>query len=350
MTKREFCKVLGIGASVTLGGPVTAWADKIRILGSGGDPEPALAGGQTSPEFRRFLTGVRVGARRSHGALNVFWLHGAPAAAPLAVATLEEARGRGELVIAERDRAAVPSLVVENRGKRHVLCLAGEILLGGKQNRVVTEDILLPPLSGPVDLQVYCVEQGRWSVDARSGGGTSFGAQGTFAAPQLRAKVMERKGQAEVWREVDRYSARAAAPSATSSYQAVYDKPEVKAHQQETERAIDTRSAPGALGAAVFVGASFAGLDLFQDAGLFAREWPKLLRAHALETYDRPGSSDTDERALRTRVEDLLKKSGTAEGRLRRNAGVGRLFEFRVEPARGSALVAEGQVVHAAVL
>jgi len=210
MTKREFCAVLGIGAGAALARPVTALADRLRILGGGREAEWPVEAGQVSPEFRKFLAGVRVGARRGHGALHVFWLHAAPAAAPLAVATLEEARGRGELLISERDRASVPSLVVENRGKSHVLLLAGEILLGGKQNRVVTEDILLPPLSGPVDLQVYCVEQGRWSV---SGGGTTrFGARGTFAAPALRSTVMERKSQRDVWAEVDRYSARACFP------------------------------------------------------------------------------------------------------------------------------------------
>ncbi len=347
MTKREFCTVLGVGAGAALARPVTAWADRLRILGGGGrDPEWPAQAGQVSPEFRKFVAGVRVGARRGHGALHIFWLHGSPAPAALGVATLEEARGRGDLLITERDQATVPSLVVENRGKSHVLLLAGEILLGGKQNRVVTEDILLPPLSGPVDLQVYCVEQGRWSV---SGGGASFGAHGTFAAPALRSTVMERKNQAEVWKEVDRYSARAAAPSATGSYQAIYDKPEVKSHQDQVEQAIDARTMAGAHGAAVFVGGSFTGLDLFQDASLFAREWPKLLRAHAVEAYGRP-APEVDERALRAQVEGLLRRSAAADGALRRSAGAGRLFEFRVDRARGSALVAESQVVHAAIL
>ena len=348
MTKREFCTGLAVGAGAAVARPVMAWAERIRILGGGArDPEWPVEAGHVSPELRTFLAGVRVGARRGHRALQVFWLHASPVAPPLGVATLEEARGRGELLITERERATVPALVVENRGKSHVLLLAGEILLGGKQNRIVTEDILLPPLSGPVDLRVYCVEQGRWSA---SDGGTSFGARGTFAAPQLRAKVMERKGQREVWAEVDRYSARAAAPSATGSYQAIDDKPEVKAHQQDVEQALAAQTMPGAHGAAVFVGGSFTGLDLFQDASLFTREWPKLLRAHAVEAYGRPALHDVDEPGLRGRVEDLLRKSATTEGSLRRNAGVGRLFEFRVAQARGSALVAEGQVVHAAIL
>jgi hypothetical protein len=85
---------------------------------------------------------------------------------------------------------------------------------------------------------------------------------------------------------------------------------------------------PGASGAAVFVAGSFTGLDLFQDASLFTREWPKLLRAHAVEAYGRP-VPEVDERALRARVEELLKQSAAAQGSLRRNAGAGRLFEGR---------------------
>jgi len=348
MTKREFLAGLAAATGVTLVGPAGAWADRIRILGgTPRDGDVPYATGQVSPEWRRLVAAVKVGDQKSHGALHVFWLHGPAAAAPLAIATLEDARARGDLVITERESATVPSLVVDNRGKTHVFLLAGEILLGGKQNRVVTEDVLLPPRSGPVDLQVYCVEQGRWSV---GGGGMGFGARGTFAAPQLRSKVMERKSQAEVWAEVSRYAARAAAPSPSGSYQAIYDKPEVKAHQAEVERTLDARTAPGALGAAVFAGGTFAGLDLFQDAALFAGEWPKLLRAHALETYDRGAIRDVNERERRARVEELLRRAAAVEGSLRRGAGVGTLFEFRLDKQRGAALVAEGQVVHAAVL
>ncbi len=348
MTKREFLARVGAAAAATMARPVAAWADRIRILGGEPRPldDPGVAG-QVSPEFRKVVAGVRVGPRKSHAGLRVFWLHGAAGAPPLAVATLEESRERGDLVITERDRAAVPSLLVDNRGKAHVLLLAGEILLGGKQNRIVTEDVLLPPISGPADLPVYCVEQGRWSV---SGRGASFSGRGAFAAPQLRSKVLERQGQSEVWAEVGRYAARAAAPSATQSYQAIYDKPEVKAHQAEAVSALDTKAAPGALGAAVFTSGGFAGLDLFQDAGLFGREWPKLVRAHALETYDRPALPDVDEPGLRAQVEALLRRAAGAEGSIRRNAGAGRLFEFRLDKRRGSALLAETQVVHAAIL
>lgn len=315
--RRDFLRAVGFGAAAAMAAPVAAWADRIRILGGGA---------QGSPDLRRFVAGVRVGDARSHRDIMVLWLHRDGDAAALRIATLEEARGRGDLIITERDQATVPDLIVENRGKAHVLLLGGEILVGGKQNRVLGEDVLLPPGSGPRNLGVYCVEQGRWAGRAKE-----FDAKGTFAAPALRSRLMEKADQGKVWEEV-------------------YETAEVKGHLKAVEDAMESRPAPGALGAAVFVGDRLGGLDLFHDPGLFARQWAKLLRAQALDAYRRPHEHQPEARRLRDRVEEILARVAKAEGALRGNAGVGHLFEFRVEQQRGSALIFEGRVIHAAVL
>jgi hypothetical protein len=161
---------------------------------------------------------------------------------------------------------------------------------------------------------------------------------------------MEKADQGRVWAEVDRYARSAAAPSPTGSYQAIYDQPQVKAHLDEATRVLDERAAAGAVGAAVFVGPALSGLDLFADPALFAREWPKLLRAQAVEAYRRTVGPDTDEGGLRARVERLVRAAASAEGSLRTNAGVGQLFETRVGDHRAAALTFEGRVVHAAIL
>jgi hypothetical protein len=336
---------MGVAAGL-LGDPVMAWADRIRILGGGDEPiSPPPSRGQISPEFQKFVTNVRVGEARSHGAFRVFWLYGGLPVLPLAVATLEEARTHGSLHISERDQAAVPELIVENRGKSHVLLLAGEILLGGKQNRVLMEDVLLPPMSGPRNIGVYCVEQGRWS-----GRSTDFGSGGSFAAPGLRSQVMEKADQGRIWAEVDRYVRRAEAASPTQSYQEIYEKPEVKAHLEDVVKELGRRAVPGVLGAAVFVAETLAGLDLFFDPGLFAREWPKLLRAQALDAYRQPHHPVPGEWELRKGIESLLRAASMVEGALRTNAGVGTLFEYRLDRSRGSALVFDGRIIHAAIL
>lgn len=345
--RRGFIQLMSMGvAGATWAHPLAAWADRIRILGEGGTSEgPTPPVGHVSPDFQRFLTGLRVGEVMTHGGLRVFWLHGGSPETALAVATLEEARSRGDLLVTERDQASVPELVVENRGKSHALLLAGEILLGGKQNRVLTEDMLLPPGSGPRNVGVYCVEQGRWSGPSKE-----FESKGSFAAPRLRAKVMERAGQSRVWAEVDQYVGKVGAPSATQSYQEIFEKRDIRGYLDDVVKHLNHGSPPGALGAAAFVNRAMVGLDCFFDPGLFLREWPKLLQAHALEAYRQQHQAESDERELRARVEDILRAAAKVEGGLRPNAGVGRLFEFRLEALRGSALVFDGRVVHAAIL
>jgi hypothetical protein len=149
-------------------------------------------------------------------------------------------RARGQVAVTERDQATVPGVVIDNRGRVHVLLLAGEILLGGKQNRIVAEDVLVPPLSGPLMLPVYCVEQGRWAGSAQA-----FTTRDSFAAPGLRARMLARSDQRDVWAEVDRYAEQAAALSPTGSYQAIHDQGEVQAIRR-TSRARSARaSRPG---------------------------------------------------------------------------------------------------------
>jgi hypothetical protein len=317
----------------------------VRVL-PGPDPGEPYTPGTVSPDFRRFISSVRVGPGRAHGGLLVFWLHAREPGPPLEVLTLDEARARGTLLITEKAQATVPELIVENRGKVHVLLMAGEILLGGKQNRVLREDILLPPWSGPRPIGVYCVEQGRW--DAGRGG---FESKATIAAPGLRDQVLSRAPQSRVWHEVDRAARAAEVPlSPSRSYQDLYERPDVKDHLTRVERALDHRPAAGAHGAAVFLGPRFTGLDLFHQPDLFARQWPKLLRAHALEAYRRPDGPEGKEALLRGRVEALLGEAARAEGLRRGNAGVGEVFDFRLDGARGTALLFEGRVVHTAIL
>jgi hypothetical protein len=341
--------LLRMGGLAVLGAlhPVPVWARRERILedapdGQASAPVEALA---HSPLWRRTLESLRVGAASRHGGLGVLWIHGTEPAPPLDVATLDEARASGALLIAERDRAAVPELVVENRSKTHVLLLAGEILVGGKQNRVLREDILLPPLSGPRALGVYCVEQGRWNDGRRD-----FESKQSFAQPGLRRQVYDKADQSRVWSEVARSTGAAAAPSPTGSYQQVYEQPAVRQHLEETERGLDVRISAGAIGAAVFVGASFSGLDVFREPALFAREWRKLLRAYAVEAYAGPSTALPPDKQYRAEVERLLSRAAVASGVIRSNVGVGQIFEVRLERFRGAALSYEGGIVHAAIL
>jgi hypothetical protein len=344
--RRSLLKLIG-AAGATFSLPALALADRIRVLpDAGGAPaQPALAG-QPSPELARALGGLAPGPLTGQGALSVLWLQTREPAGrpPLEVATLDEARASGVLTVVERAQASVPELIAENRGKGHVLLLAGEILIGGKQNRVLREDLLLPPLSGPRNIAVYCVEQGRWNE-----GRKDFESRSTVVQPSVRSQMLGRAEQSRIWSGVAAAARDLRASSPTGSYQAVYDKPEVRAHLDAITRSLDPKGGPTTVGAAVFVGPDLAGVDCFHSAGLLAREWPKLLRAYALDAYG-VGAGGWDEPAARARLEALLRGAARVAGSLRGNAGVGQLFEFAIDKRRGAALLWEGQALHVAIV
>lgn len=341
--RRSFLTLLG-AAALTI--PTRALADRIRILPDAGSAAASAEPGQPSPELARGLDALTIGPAARQGGLAVLWLIAKDPAggAPLEILTLDEGRARGVLLVTERAHASVPDLVAENRGKAHVLLLAGEILIGGKQNRVLREDLLLPPRSGPRHIGVYCVEQGRWNE-----GRKDFDSRGSVIQPSVRSQVLRKAEQSRIWSGIAVASRDLRASSPTGSYQAVYDKPEIKAHLDQAARGLDVEGVAGAVGAAVFVGPSLAGVDVFHSGDLFARQWPKLLGAYALDAY-RAAPGAWEEAAARARTEGLLRAAARIEGARRTNAGAGRLFEFALDGRRGAALLFEGRALHVAIL
>src|SRR4030081_3034459 len=178
--------------------------------------------------------------------------------------TLDEGLRSGEVVVTEygnvqglirrhpdpamqREGAQVNRLVLINNSKRPLLLLAGEIVTGGKQDRVIGKDRIVPAESDPVDLSVFCVEPGRWVASSEQFGtsGAMYGAKSggdkassmtMMAQPSVRAKAMGEKDQNQVWAEVQkqREAVITADPSAapaiggTSSYARVMENEDVK--------------------------------------------------------------------------------------------------------------------------
>jgi hypothetical protein len=105
--------------------------------------------------------GMRISGPHVHENLAVYFVHGvsAPGAVPL---TLQEALAKGSVQVVETGR--VNELQIENVGGEEVFVQAGDIVKGGKQDRVLTVSFLIPPKSGRIPVGSFCVEQGRWSA------------------------------------------------------------------------------------------------------------------------------------------------------------------------------------------
>ncbi len=114
--------------------------------------------------------------------------------------TLAQAKENNWIEIIEvPGQETVETLKVHYTGEKPMILFAGELLLGGKQDRVVGKDTIIKP-GETVDVMVFCVEPGRWQGESMH-----FDAQD--AQVPLSVKEMAIEGdQQEVWNKVGGYN------------------------------------------------------------------------------------------------------------------------------------------------
>lgn len=205
--------------------------------------------------------------------------------------------------------ASVNQLVLINRGKRPVLLLAGELVSGGKQDRIIGKDRIVPAGAEPLPLDVFCVEHGRWSS------GANFSAAKAIVHPSVREQAAVEQDQSRVWGAVRGGStapAPAGAPAArlsrselsstiahdaqTESYSKIYTSREVGASVDNFVDELERRFAKATfhlkgervVGVVVAYGGEVAWSDIFASSDLFHQYWNKLLRSYAVEALARP--------------------------------------------------------------
>ena len=292
------------------------------------DHNTARAGELTPPPGYKVLDPIR------HGNLTVFPVVAAKSYPTGEFLTLDEGLHSGEVVVTEAgsvqglvrrhgqpvrqyDGAEVNRLVLVNNSKRPLLLLAGEVVSGGKQDRVIGKDRIVPAESDPIDLSVFCVEHGRWVASSEHFGASqamygpaSGGAKphapapmAIMVQPSVRGKAMGDKNQQEVWDEVSKQKVAMAeqvtvsantAPvelDRTTSYAKVNENQEVRKQvdaialpiEQSYQSLIHQLRDRNAVGVVVAVNGRIIWADVFASSDLLAKYWPKLVRSYASE-------------------------------------------------------------------
>lgn len=197
---------------------------------------------------------------------------------------LREAMARNLLRIV--DRAGVNQLLIDNLSGEPVMLLSGEILKGGKQDRVIGQDMVLPPLSRRNRVPVFCVEEKRWSSPKE----WSYYHEGSM---HLRRVVDQAQNQRQVWQEVAYELNRDRVPSRTRAYTSHSDNAAYAALEREYLQAfsLSVFHDPGTIiGIMGVSGSVVLGCDVFASADLFLNEYEGLIFSYIDEaiTYGLP--------------------------------------------------------------
>src|SRR5260370_24533564 len=305
--------------------------------------KPSAPVGNSAP-----VSEYRILAPITHGDLTIFPVVAEKVHDTSGFITLDEGMRSGEIVVTEvgkiagmirrhprpmyqqANSAEVNRLVLVNNSKRPLILLAGEVVTGGKQDRVVGKDRIVPAESDPVDLSVFCVEHGRWIESSNK-----FDTHASvMAQPSIRKSVMADKQQQEVWNRVSESKAAmaAAAPKSaggtsastyevgaltaldsTTSYAQTVQNPIIQkelesivAPMQKSYESVNKQlREQNAVGVVVAIKGHIIWADIFASNTLLTKYWPKLLQSYAAEALTMPGTAqDVSEKAAQQFVEN----------------------------------------------
>lgn len=222
--------------------------------------------------------------------LSIFLIHGDDQIPGTSFLTLDEALRHKLLVVHET--GTVGELAVENLSSSlEVFIQAGDIVKGGLQDRVLAYDVIVPAKSGRVPVGAFCVESARWNK--RAGEDAVCFMRSAYRGDTGLRQAMHRKSQGEVWARVaesqDLLAERLGKDvrsgySETSLQLTLEDKDLEKRTRRYVDNLIDIiKAETGAVGCAVAINGKVMSAEVYSSKNLFARLWPKMLKANAVE-------------------------------------------------------------------
>jgi len=275
MKRRTLIILLAVGAVGTAVGLAMFWRASEGITG------PTVAPGNFT-----------FSGPHHHANLTVLLIHGGDQLADANFLTLQEALEQNKAVMHET--GDVGQLEVENLSpSEDILIQAGDIVKGGKQDRTIEYDLIVPPTSGKIPLASLCVESGRWKPRGAESYTYFSSSSGSVATKELKLAVRFRKNQSEVWAKVadaqtrlgQNVGANVRAAESESSLQLTLESTAIETAvapylEMLTGIAADHRDV---IGYAYLVDGKISGAEVYASTALFNKLWPKLLKASAIE-------------------------------------------------------------------
>jgi hypothetical protein len=235
--------------------------------------------------------------------------------------TLPVALEKGLVEVTELDSdGSVPRLRIVNLADRPVFLSAGDVVKGGKQDRVVAQDVIVAAGAEGVPVDVLCVEHGRWSA-GKSGVNFRFAGKAQVALKEL---AQLRGDQAETWEGVrtlnvsnnEAVGRSRSALSRSGTYLDSLDTEEIKQRLEPMmARLLPALEDADAVGVIVAYHGEPATLELYSHPRVFAQVREATLRSFVLETLSRKAegaAANATREALTAFLRDALEGHAVA--------------------------------------
>lgn len=234
-----------------------------------------------------------------HDNLTLFLMHVREVKDKTDYLTLSEGLVQKNVVVSEMSEGGdVNTLQIQNNSDKPLYVQSGDFIRGGKQDRSIAVDFVLPPHSAQTSIAAFCVEPHRWSKEGEdiSLSSGTFNFESTPASGKLKLAIKEgatdQGVQGEVWDQV----AKSREKLAENLPAAEYSEPlggsggsmaktvDSKPVQEATEKYINAlkgilEGKPDVAGVVVIVNGQIQSADLYPNPALFRKLWEPTLKS-----------------------------------------------------------------------
>ena len=246
---------------------------------------------QPRPQSRPPVAADRVTGPYTYQNLAVFLIHGPDRMPGKNFLTLSEALKRKQVVVYETQ--SVNTLAIENIGDQEVFVQSGDIVKGGQQDRMLGVDMIVPPRSGRIPIDAFCVEHGRWTRRGTETVSRFESSTERVATRDLKLAANTARSQAQVWSKVEEAQNKLSANVGTrvnstashSSFQLALENNKVQETAADYVKALVhiADEQRDVIGYAFAINGQVNSADVYASAALFRKLWPSLLKASAIE-------------------------------------------------------------------
>ena len=263
----------------------------------------------------------------THENLTIFLFHAHDQIDGSRYISLKEALEQKKVRVYET--GTVGQLEAENLSETvDIFIQAGDVLKGGRQDRTLGIDFIIPARSGRLPIPTFCVESGRWH--RRRGEDAVLFSCSTHSLHSKKARMAAKVSMAQdaVWDGVaESQKALGAAlkksvlsAQSPTSYQLSVEDADLEKRKVDFQKELSgiSEKSPDTIGYAFYVNGQRNSADVYGSTKLFHKLWEKLLDVAILEAI----SAQNGKAAVPNKadVDAWLKQAAKAQPRDKKNA------------------------------
>lgn len=239
--------------------------------------------------------------------------------------SLAKAIETGLVTISERGTTSVENvhwLRINNRSRKSILVSSGELIMGGRQDRMVTHDTVLAATGTDQYIQVMCVEEDRWSEKEKKFNYFNY------ANPRLRKILDQTHNQVKLWKEIYQQLDSTGVRSPTLSYMATRtDKKFITEQEAYLNYFINSikKTDSSWVGFVCMSGDKVIGTEIFEGIPLLYEQLLPLLNGYIEDAITTGSIVTIKEEKLLRHLDHFMKNEEQQERWLKKN---GKLFRY----------------------